>query len=184
VGKPFDSSVQCWCVTPSQGSFHHVISNVVTDFATSSMVSCTCSRCRRPTVPPDVIGVSIPCIYYGRTLYWWGSHGLRPHTISPVRSSRRQVGPQLFLHPDFLCSISLSVGLLYLWSANSIRKGAPYAVESALGKCVFTHIRTSNYSRPPQVLLLFCYSPPSLALPKGLFQSCWWRLLLLLAYII
>lgn len=39
---------------------------------------------------------------------------------------------------------STSVGLLYLWSAETIRRGTPYGIEGALGEHSQCHVKTTN----------------------------------------
>lgn len=62
-------------------------------------------------------------------------HGLSSDTFSPLAHSRRWVGS--YSGVNFTLEIyhgMSSVGVLYIWSAEQIKRGAPNGIEGALGK--------------------------------------------------
>ena len=61
----------------------------------------------------------------------------------------------------------LSVGLLFLWSANNIVKGTGPGIEGALGKCGLDQVSLNGCS---QVTLIFCHSR-CFCYPSPLFCS-------------
>ena len=100
----------------------------------------------------------------------WGHHWLCAHTFNTVSGRGCQVRFLLSLSTCTLVADhrdASSVGLLYLWSADSIRKGTANGLEGALGQSGFTllpksHARLNDVGATAallmQVLRLCCSS--------------------------
>jgi uncharacterized membrane protein (UPF0136 family) len=89
--------------------------------------------------PTSIHHVCVPCLHYGWSLYRWRCYWLRQNAIYSFARGRCQVRPirgtfHRRLYVSSLLTKNQSVGLLYLWSAAQIHKGAPNGLEGAMGK--------------------------------------------------
>ena len=82
---------------------------------------------------PQVYPVCLSCIHHGRPLRRRRHYWVRQNALCALTRRRCWVCPSL----EFLLLYQLtrsSVGLLFLWSADAIRKGSPNGLDVALGQ--------------------------------------------------
>ena len=79
--------------------------------------------------------VRLPCIHHGRSMYCWRIDWVRKDTFYSFVGRWSRVRQFLIFSISFSKWLSFvsSVGLLFLWSADSIRKGTPNGLEGAFG---------------------------------------------------
>lgn len=77
----------------------------------------------------------------------WRNYGLSSDTLSPLPHSWDWVGSRTCVRSTSRrLTLLSSVGVLYVWSAEQIKRGAPNGIEGALGEVPYLHhqIRSIN----------------------------------------
>lgn len=77
--------------------------------------------------------VCVSSVCDGDLVSRWRYNRLRSHPLYPIVGCRCQVRTGTFARKALAHTLFLSVGLLYLWSADSVRKGTANGLEGALG---------------------------------------------------
>ena len=120
----------------SLNNLYHLLFFLNTLILSSKWCALDDQVCSTPCSRVIPLTVRVSCLYHGWLVHCWRRYWICENTIYSftccwcrVRSSAPHSLPLVLTNPN------TSVGLLYLWSADAIRKGTNNGIEGALGTC-------------------------------------------------